>query len=180
MAWFSCDVNCRSLELLKRIVLPTKVFADADLVTVFLGNSATPLFVVFVFAIVDRSSYDAVSGANDAADAKLSGQHVPVSQYEENLVKIISLIREQVGGKSPRIILVTPPCIADAKWAKFLQPFGRPGDRYNSTTKLYAEAAARAAEKAGVVLCNVFAEMSKAADHTGSFAFSFLARVGPC
>ena len=61
-------------------------------------------------------------GANDAA---LPGerQHVPLEEYRENLIKIISSIRKNVGAGSNRItipiILITPPPVNSDQWDSY-------------------------------------------------------------
>lgn len=56
-------------------------------------------------------------GANDSA---LPGerQHVPIEEYQRNLGKIISSIRDRVGEKPP-IILMTPPPVDEPRWASY-------------------------------------------------------------
>lgn len=82
-------------------------------------------------------------GANDAADGALSIQHVPLDEYERNLVAIVRLIQEaaaedsssgnssgsgdgadalveskqqQRAGRQVRIVVITPPPIDEEAW----------------------------------------------------------------
>jgi lysophospholipase L1-like esterase len=56
-------------------------------------------------------------GANDSA---LPGerQYVPIDEYQRNLGKIVTSIRERVGEKPP-IILMTPPPVDEKRWASY-------------------------------------------------------------
>jgi hypothetical protein len=93
-------------------IFHAKSFPNAKLITIFFGNH-----FLFTFPIL--------TGANDASMAdKNPQQHVPLSEYEENLSKIISTLSQLPthGTKSghPHIILITPPPLEESAWTKFM------------------------------------------------------------
>jgi len=70
-------------------------------------------------------------GANDASlVTKNARQHVPLDEYEENLVKIVnhlSQLKSTTNSGHPFIILVTPPPIDEKAWLKTMS------EKYGST-----------------------------------------------
>jgi lysophospholipase L1-like esterase len=90
-------------------------------------------------------------GANDAS---LPGerQHVPIQEYEENLGKIVALIREKTKSQQSDfpIILMTPPPLDEPAWTAHCP---EPNKRSNEAHKQYGESV----KKVGTELsCPVF------------------------
>ncbi|RKP25606.1 SGNH hydrolase-type esterase domain-containing protein, partial [Syncephalis pseudoplumigaleata] len=86
-------------------------------------------------------------GANDAAIPP-SGQHVPLTRYRENLKALVDMVQSPMSryyAPNTRVILVTPPPLDEALWAKDCAKDGRPLDRRAATTQKYAEACVKLA-----------------------------------
>ena len=96
-------------------------------------------------------------GANDASLPRQL-QHVPLEEYEENLVKIIKSIREHTDEPNLPIIILTPPPIDKFSWDKYCQEnFGDPdGGRNNTTTKTYGETAKAVAKENKCSVLDIF------------------------
>ena len=90
-------------------------------------------------------------GANDSA---LPGevQHVPIEEYQSNLGKIVTLIRER-GDKFP-IILMTPPPVDESRWAD--QWGDEKSDRHNEVSRKYGTVCKQVAEEHDCVVLDVF------------------------
>lgn len=80
-------------------------------------------------------------GANDAALPSRE-QHVPVHEYEQHLRRIVSHLqgRRREDGSATRVLLLTPPPVDEARWEAHCRSRGRPLDRKNEVTRLYARA----------------------------------------
>ncbi|KAK1980672.1 GDSL-like Lipase/Acylhydrolase [Colletotrichum cereale] len=110
-------------------------------------------------------------GANDAAlPMGVTMQHVPLSDYKENLRKIVT--HPNIASHNPKILLVTPPPIDDIRMAEMDLAMGYP--KPQRTSKISAEytQAARdvAAEVPGVVLIDLWqALMDHAVSKTPGF-----------
>jgi len=110
-------------------------------------------------------------GANDAVQPMLTTvQHVPLSDYKKNLVKIVT--HPNITGHNPKIILVTPPPIDEIRVTELDLAAGHP--KPQRTSKISAEytQAARdvAAEVPGVVLVDLWqALMDHAVSRTPGF-----------
>jgi len=71
-------------------------------------------------------------GANDAVTPRSPRWHLPLPQYKNNLMRLVTRLREN--GIS-RVVLMTPP------------PVGRRGDRSNAATKAYADEVVQLAQE---------------------------------
>ncbi len=80
-------------------------------------------------------------GANDAALASTesgANQHVPISEYSENLAAMVDKFRDLLGPSPPPIVLISPPPVDERAWAGFM---GEPtSNRTLESSKKYAEA----------------------------------------
>ncbi|KAK1970350.1 GDSL-like Lipase/Acylhydrolase [Colletotrichum sublineola] len=110
-------------------------------------------------------------GANDAVrPMETTVQHVPLSDYKKNLVKIVT--HSNITGHNPRILLVTPPPIDEIRVTELDLAAGHP--KSQRTSKISAEytQAARdvAAEVPGVVLVDLWqALMDRAVSMTPGY-----------
>jgi lysophospholipase L1-like esterase len=91
-------------------------------------------------------------GANDASIAG-EPQHVPLEEYEANLVKIITAIRESIKKSDDEscenafpIIMVTPPPVDAEAWKESLGLYDY-YDRTNEITRKYGEVAKKVAKQ---------------------------------
>ena len=95
-------------------------------------------------------------GSNDACfeEAK-NGQHVPLSEYKANLVKIFT--HPAVQAHRPRLILVTPPPIEERRLEDRVKSQGYTKlNRSNECTKLYADVAREVAGDLGVACLDLW------------------------
>ncbi|RVE57267.1 hypothetical protein OJAV_G00214550 [Oryzias javanicus] len=100
-------------------------------------------------------------GANDCAlEDKNPQQHVPVSEYLENL-KAISRHLSSVGVSSDKVIFITPPPLHEAAWEKECILKGCPLNRLNSTAGQYAQACVLAAAQCGSDVLDLWTLMQK-------------------
>eukprot|EP00033_Pygsuia_biforma_P002709 GCRY01002993.1.p1 GENE.GCRY01002993.1~~GCRY01002993.1.p1 ORF type:complete len:243 (-),score=34.20 GCRY01002993.1:267-995(-) len=77
-------------------------------------------------------------GSNDASlQEHNSQQHVPLKEFEDNLLFILKTISEVC----PRVVVITPPTLDPQKWLKFLQAIDRRNelDRTVAVTAQYAD-----------------------------------------
>ncbi|KAJ7178897.1 hypothetical protein O6H91_Y541400 [Diphasiastrum complanatum] len=100
-------------------------------------------------------------GANDAAlpDRKSKAQHVPLSEYKENLQRIVSHLK----GLSPstRVVLITPPPIdVRGRQAYARATYGDSAEelpeRTNEAAGEYAQACKAAAKEAEVPIIDLY------------------------
>ncbi|ORX66193.1 SGNH hydrolase [Linderina pennispora] len=97
-------------------------------------------------------------GSNDAA-LPLSGQHVPLQTYTENLRTMVSQIQDpQSDTYSPgtRILLITPPPIGDKMWEETCTRRNLPVDRINAVTRTYADAVKMVAKEKGIPVVDLY------------------------
>uniref|UniRef100_A0A3P9KNZ2 Isoamyl acetate-hydrolyzing esterase 1 homolog n=1 Tax=Oryzias latipes TaxID=8090 RepID=A0A3P9KNZ2_ORYLA len=100
-------------------------------------------------------------GANDCAlEDKNPQQHVPLSEYLENL-KEISRLLTSAGVSSDKVIFITPPPLHEAAWEKECILKGCPLNRLNSTAGQYAQACVRAAAQCGSDVLDLWTLMQK-------------------
>lgn len=112
-------------------------------------------------------------GANDSALADVSPkQHVPLTEYAENLERIVAHVREQAaaapgGARDVDVVLIAPPPIDGA--ARLVHQKAKYGDlatgvleRTNDNTAKYAEACRAVAAKLGVPVVDPFTTMQAA------------------
>ncbi|KAI9598453.1 SGNH hydrolase-type esterase domain-containing protein, partial [Syncephalis fuscata] len=91
-------------------------------------------------------------GANDAAIPP-SGQHVPLTRYRENLKMLVDLVQSPMSryySPKTRVMLVSPPPLDEAKWAKQCNSDGKMLDRKATTTQKYAETCVKLANELNV------------------------------
>lgn len=106
-------------------------------------------------------------GANDAViPGPTTSQHVPIVQYKENLVKIIS--HPHVQAHKAKIFLVTPPPLDEIKTMHLDKDAGSPPTRRAAVSAAYSEKVREVArEHPGVVLIDIWkAIMDKAIEMT--------------
>ena len=101
-------------------------------------------------------------GANDSALQSLNQrQHVPLAEYESNLVALGRAIKEQ--HPESRLLVLTPPPVDETAWLARLRlyaPGARESDRTLATTAAYAAAALAAARALGAPALDLFGGMS--------------------
>lgn len=89
-------------------------------------------------------------GANDAVLSHSPNWHLPLPQYKENLVKMVTRLQEY---GIPRIIIITPP------------PVGRRrGDRRNNETKTYADTAIQVAQELKLEYVDIYSSIMAVQD----------------
>lgn len=100
-------------------------------------------------------------GANDANDVDSpGGQHVPIDEYEDNLVKIVDYF-ESIGISRDRIVLMSPPNYVHHMWTKYCRDNGRPESIKNDeTVGKYAKACGAAARRSRVQFLDLFSHFS--------------------
>ncbi|KAI1822940.1 SGNH hydrolase [Xylaria intraflava] len=129
---------------------------------IFLPPSATNPRIEYILILL---------GANDAClPVPTSSQGVPMDQYKENLIKIIT--HEHIRAHNPKVLLVTPPPLDEIKsFAMDLASGHKEAVRKAAVSAQYSETARQvAAEVAGVVLVDLQkALMQKAIDMTPDF-----------
>ncbi|KAI1393573.1 SGNH hydrolase [Hypoxylon trugodes] len=110
-------------------------------------------------------------GANDAAlPIPTNTQGVPIEQYKENLIKIIT--HDHIKAHNPKILLVTPPPLDEIRLTPLDTAVGHPqSTRQAAVSAAYSETARKvAAEVPGVVLIDLQkAIMDKAISLTPDF-----------
>jgi lysophospholipase L1-like esterase len=94
-------------------------------------------------------------GANDAAlpDRGSQQQHVPISEYKENLHQIVSHIKGN--SETTVVVLITPPPV-DEVGRRVYARSGELPERTNEVTKLYAQACKDVAKEAGVPVIDLW------------------------
>eukprot|EP01114_Cavostelium_apophysatum_P024117 TRINITY_DN9347_c0_g1_i1.p1 TRINITY_DN9347_c0_g1~~TRINITY_DN9347_c0_g1_i1.p1 ORF type:complete len:250 (+),score=39.04 TRINITY_DN9347_c0_g1_i1:169-918(+) len=130
-------------------------FSSAIVDKVFYPNSYPRLLFATVFL-----------GANDAS-MKQDGpqnQHVPLDEYEANLIKIIAAIRRN-RDIAPKIVVITPPPVDGIAWRdesrRKHNDVTIEANRDNEITALYAKRALKVAEQEGTLSINLHAEIMK-------------------
>ncbi|KAF6721867.1 Isoamyl acetate-hydrolyzing esterase 1-like [Oryzias melastigma] len=141
-----CDVVNRGLSGYNsrwaRIVLPRLISSQSS------ADDSTAAVTVFF-------------GANDCAlEDKNPQQHVPVSEYLENL-KAISRLLTSVGVSPDKVIFITPPPLHEAAWEKECILKGCPLNRLNSAAGQYAQACVHAAAQCGSDVLDLWTLMQK-------------------
>ncbi|KAL1964988.1 hypothetical protein VTN77DRAFT_6188 [Rasamsonia byssochlamydoides] len=100
-------------------------------------------------------------GANDAVLPPYA-QHVPLSQYKENLKAIVE--HPMVRAQNPKIIILTPPPINEYQLEIFDAEKGFPTpSRAASNTRLYADACREVANSLGIPVVDIWTAFMKAA-----------------
>ncbi|XP_064472215.1 isoamyl acetate-hydrolyzing esterase 1 homolog [Ornithodoros turicata] len=104
-------------------------------------------------------------GANDAAPAQdLGRQHVPLSEYVDNLDEMLQYLKG-CGLKSKSIILLTPPPFDEEKWAQKCREKGRPESRRESQVlAMYTDACVCLGGRHNVTVVNLYSEMLREKD----------------
>mmetsp|Transcript_43468 Transcript_43468/g.106339 ORF Transcript_43468/g.106339 Transcript_43468/m.106339 type:complete len:261 (+) Transcript_43468:321-1103(+) len=102
-------------------------------------------------------------GANDSTMPG-ARQHVPLSEYQENLKKIIAMMRE--AWPKTEIVLITPPPIDKEAWDAFK---GGNGERSLSQVEVYAAACKQVGEEEGCPVVDLLAEFTKDPNWRASF-----------
>ncbi|XP_065879925.1 GDSL esterase/lipase At5g45920 [Euphorbia lathyris] len=105
-------------------------------------------------------------GANDAClpDRCSAFQHVPISEYKQNLHSIFSFFKKQ--WPKTLVIFITPPPIDDdarLKYPYIENPQGLP-ERTNEYVGAYAEACAGVAEECGSPVVDLWTQMQNSSD----------------
>ncbi|KAL3802108.1 hypothetical protein HJC23_010864, partial [Cyclotella cryptica] len=121
-----------ALEILSSVF----VSSDTSVERSAIGNDRVLMVTVFF-------------GANDASlpGEREHCQHVPIDEYEDNLRKIVKMIRATLpvenNDKSqyiPPILLITPPPIDEKKWDNYcIQNFNELSPRTNHASKAYGD-----------------------------------------
>ncbi|MCO5550685.1 hypothetical protein L7F22_004175 [Adiantum nelumboides] len=118
------------------------------------GSQDAPALVTIVF------------GANDAAlpDRSSKRQHVPLPEYKDNLLKIISTVKSL--SKETLIVLITPPPVCEqtlqeAAWKLFGANPEDAVSRTNEAAGHYAKACAEVAKQAGVLAVDLWTCMQE-------------------
>jgi lysophospholipase L1-like esterase len=139
-------------------------------VPTLLAHPVAPALVVVQMGTNDSVHPAPVRGYDKTA----SRQHVPIAAYKANLTEIIRLIRE-CGDGSTRILLMTPPPIADERRMQFegtdiLCEDGRERGVLwsDATVEQYVVACQHVARKERIPILNLYAEFKQARAHTMS------------
>ena len=105
-------------------------------------------------------------GANDASSPELNlRQHVPLEEFEANLVAIVRQLRGRWGeGGGPRIVLIAPPPVGHEQRLAFqIERYKEKAtgklERTNELAGMYAAAVARAAHTCAVPLLDTWGTM---------------------
>ncbi|OLY80249.1 Isoamyl acetate-hydrolyzing esterase 1-like protein [Smittium mucronatum] len=111
--------------------------------------------------IPENSSVRLVIIFYGAIDASFPGtpSHVPLEEYQRNLLKMVDLLRNPKSKKfSPktRILLVSPPPISDVMLKKASAEIGKDCTFSNESTKKYSEAAVEFGNKYGIPTINTW------------------------
>lgn len=118
-----------------------------------------------VFGSSDILFCTVLLGANDAS---LPGerQHVPIEEYEENLGKIVTSIRERTKSEQSDfpIILMTPPPLNEAAWSTHCP---EPNKRSNEAAREYGERVKKVAARNGCPVVDVFEALGGNGDKYG-------------
>ncbi|KAK1931133.1 GDSL esterase/lipase [Phytophthora citrophthora] len=132
----------------------------ADVITRGLPGYNTKWFLKYIAPTIEREIrkgvYETPSlitvwfGANDAALASGydSKTHVPISDYKENLKKIVSQF--WTAAPSADILLITPPHVNDSARAELAKDQNGTIDRTNAMAKEYAQACVETGASIGV------------------------------
>ncbi|KAG2188643.1 hypothetical protein INT44_001398 [Umbelopsis vinacea] len=104
-------------------------------------------------------------GANDASES-WTDQHVPMDVYADNLATIVEGIQKY--SADTRIIVITPPPVNEVQWKKRCEDGGGVLDRSNDLAKAYAEAAKDVARKHNVPYVDLWTEIMKLVNDSGS------------
>ncbi|XP_072912995.1 isoamyl acetate-hydrolyzing esterase 1 homolog isoform X2 [Hemitrygon akajei] len=85
-------------------------------------------------------------------------QHIPLTEYAENLKHLIQYLKS-VGICEEKVILITPPPLDESTWEKACIAKGNKLDRYNSVTKDYAQACVKVATECGTGVLDLWTLM---------------------
>ncbi|KAL1988479.1 hypothetical protein VTN96DRAFT_9534 [Rasamsonia emersonii] len=100
-------------------------------------------------------------GANDAV-LPPHAQHVPLSQYKENLKAIVE--HPVISAQKPKIIILTPPPVNEYQLEAFDAEKGfESPSRTASNTKQYADACREVAHSLGIPVADIWTAFMKAA-----------------
>lgn len=103
-------------------------------------------------------------GSNDASFPETNpSQAVPLEEFGENLLKIISMLLNK-GFKKETLVLISPPPISPEKWAR--HQADRPGPAYqnckdNELNKKFALECGAVANRLGVIFVDLFTAIMK-------------------
>lgn len=124
-------------------------------------------FLMEEFVLVTRSKV-ILFGSNDACFSETqNGQHVPLDEYKQNLVKILT--HPTIEAHKPRLLLVSPPPIEERRLEHRVKSQGYTKlNRANAITKQYADASREVAKDMNVACVDLWtAFMSKAGWRSG-------------
>lgn len=156
-------------------MLQNRYVRTTDVVTRGLSGYNTKWFLKYVAPTIEReirkSSYTTPSlitvwfGSNDAAltNGTSSKTHVPIENYKENLVKIVSNF--WIAAPTANLLLITPHHVNDSARAEIAAEQNGKIDRTNAMAKKYARACVEAAAALGVPVLDLntyFNEMPEA------------------
>ncbi|MEW5320404.1 MAG: hypothetical protein WDW38_011479 [Sanguina aurantia] len=119
-------------------------------------------------------------GANDAAlaDGVNVVQHVPLEEYKRNLRAILAAVQEHAKGAGVRVLLVTPPPVYGPGRIHYrTERFGKAGvegkplDRTNKNTGLYAAAVCALAQEKGLSVLDLHSLLNAKAQKEGEDGF---------
>ncbi|XP_067878515.1 isoamyl acetate-hydrolyzing esterase 1 homolog isoform X2 [Heterodontus francisci] len=98
-------------------------------------------------------------GANDSTLKDVNPvQHIPLTEYTENLKRIIQYLKS-IGVCEEKVIMITPPPLDESAWEKACITKGGKLDRCNSVTKQYAEACVKVATEYGTDVLDLWTLM---------------------
>ena len=105
-------------------------------------------------------------GSNDAC---LPGerQYVPIDEYGENLVKIVTGIRESQSPQQFPIILLTPPPVNEVAWAKFKNL--KTSNRTNERARQYGDKVKEVAQKLDCPVIDTWELLKGHSDEHGKY-----------
>ena len=101
-------------------------------------------------------------GANDANDVDSpSKQHIPIHEFEDNLVAIIEYL-DSIGLTKERIVLMSPPNYFHENHIQFCKQNGKPiPKKDNQIVQKYAKACESAAKRSKVEFLDLFQHFSE-------------------
>ncbi|CAH1774789.1 unnamed protein product [Owenia fusiformis] len=103
-------------------------------------------------------------GANDSNKAELNPmQHVPLTEFKENIIKMLEYLGS-VGVGKEKIIIVSPPASDESAWEVECIKKDRPQTKCNLMAGEYAEGCEEVAAKCGVTCVQLYKAMMKRPD----------------
>jgi lysophospholipase L1-like esterase len=106
-------------------------------------------------------------GSNDSANRETSPiQHVPIKRYSENLEAILYYITKTWGLSKDKIIIISPPKIADAKWNAFKLEQNSVTSHFNELVAQYAKECAAFANRNSIKLIDLNRAMTELTDNS--------------